>query len=156
MKKMRTVFRLIAAMILVTWLYGCGAQTEPPVSEEEIMMKIKLDVKEDIGILTVDADINGAKTKGGISNMDKSLIKHNDVLYWSFAKQDYNVTEDTVSLTVQFKVVTEYCDPNYDNIYPEELVMELEPVTLTADFGKMYTVTVTGNHTDGYKAVLEE
>ena len=127
---------------------------EPEASGDEIMLKIQLDLKEDIGLLILDHDVDGEEGSGGMSNVDKSMLKHDDVLYWTFDKQQYEGSDDTVDMTLRFTVVTEYCDPNYDNIYPEEYMIPMEGVSLRADFGKTYSVTITGDKINGYEAHL--
>ena len=102
----------------------------------------------------IDHQLDGVKGSGGMSNADKTMIKHNDVLYWTFCKKDHEKVTDPVKLTIVFTVVTEYCEPNYENIYPEELMIPMDPVLITADFGQTYEIDITGDRINGYKAVL--
>ena len=53
---------------------------------------------------------------------------------------------------LQFTIVTEYFDPNYDNIYPEEYMVPIEPISFQGKFGELYHVIVTGNKVNGYHA----
>ncbi len=145
---------LIALILPVCLLTGCGT-TDPPVAEDEIMLKIRLDLKEDIGLLVIDADLSGVKTSGGISNADRTPLKRDEVLYWSFSRQDYGISSDTADLVLYFRIITEYFDPNYENIYPEEYTVPLDEVSLTADFGKLYTLKISGDESSGYQAVFE-
>ena len=153
-KKKIAILVGLAAVIIAAVLYIISSQPPKP-REDEIMLKIQLDLKEDIGLLILDHSIDGHDGGGGVSNADRSLIRHNDVLYWNIYKGDYEELGNTVSLKLRFRVVTEYCDPNFDNIYPEELVRYLEPITMMADFGRMYAMTISGDRTNGYKAVLK-
>ena len=154
--KSRGIIAIIAAIMLAAFLAGCSSSEDvPQAAEDEIALQIQLDVKEDIGLLVIDADIDGAKTSGGISNADKSVLKHDELLYWSFNKQEYGNPADTVNLAIKFKVITEYCDPNYENIYPEELTVPLDEISFKADFGETYFVTITGDKESGYKAELQ-
>ncbi|MCR4951903.1 MAG: hypothetical protein K6A40_11330 [Solobacterium sp.] len=153
-KKLFVLF--FAAVTAVLTISGCISDTPPEVKENEIMLKIKLDLKEDIGLLIIDHNVSGHEGGGGMSNADKSLIRHDETLYFSFDKEHYEISGNTADLKVRFRVVTEYCDPNYDNIYPEELVVPMDEIAFRADFGKMYSFTITGGRDSGYKAVLEQ
>ena len=63
---------------------------------------------------------------------------------------------DTVDLRIQFRIITEYTDPNFENIYPEDLTRYLEPIAWEAHFGESRHLTITGNRTDGYRAVWSD
>ncbi len=152
--KNKVLVLMMTALLFVLHASGCGMSDEVQAAEDEILLKIQLDVREDIGLLVIDCDIDGTKTSGGISSIDKSMLKRDELLYWTLSQKDYGNPGETVSLAVRFKVITEYCDPNYENIYPEELTMPLEEISWTADFGKNYDITITGDHDSGYQAVL--
>lgn len=155
-KSILTVLIWIAAVFACVSA-GCVFSDDPPqAAEDEILLKIRLDLKEDIGLLILDCNMDGVETSGGISNVDKSMLKKDEVLYWTFNKQDYGDPEDTVNLTVRFRVITEYCDPNYESVYPEEYTILLDPLSFNADFGANYTVMITGDKVNGYQAVFEE
>ena len=55
---------------------------------------------------------------------------------------------------MRFRIITEYTDPNFENIYPEEITVRTEPISWDAYFGKMYDINITGNKTDGYTVKL--
>lgn len=59
-------------------------------------------------------------SSAGISNADKSMLKKDETLYWQIDKQSSDNLSDTVGLSLRFTIVTAYCDPNYENVYPEE------------------------------------
>ena len=150
-----TILVCILALISVV-LVGCSRASESQAAKDEIMLKIQLDLNEDIGLLVIDHDVDGKKGSGGMSNADKSMLKRNDVLDWSFDKQLYDHSADTVDLTVRFTVVTEYCDPNYENIYPEEYMVPMEALSFKANFGETYSITITGDKVNGYQAALND
>lgn len=127
------------------------------VADDEIALQIKLDVKEDIGLIIYDYSVGEFEYSGGISNADKSLIKHKDVIIEPLKKQpDFNNLSDIEDLTIKFTIVTEYVDPNYENIYPEEYKRVIEtPIPLNAHYGEAYSITISGDKTNGYEAVLE-
>ena len=147
----------LLAIILSLTITGCGLFPRADQNKEnEIRLRIQLDLKEDIGLLVIDASYDGIETSGGISNVDKTMLKKDELLDWTIDKQFYENANDTGHLKLRFRVVTEYCDPNYENIYPEELVVLLEPIEFEAAFGETYEITITGSHAEGYQATLEE
>ncbi len=146
------VVLLLAFLASRIWIFSQPYK----LAKDEIMLVIKLDLKEDIGLLILDNKMNGKETSGGTSNADRSMLKHDEVLYWRMNKKEYANPEGTTELSVHFRVVTEYCTPNYENIYPEEYVVWLDPLTFNVDFGETYNITITGDKENGYQAVLDE
>ena len=151
-------FFVMLLMMLSAFTMGCRQQENltPQAMEDEIKLMIQLDLKEDIGLLILDNNLDGIETSGGISNADRSTLKHNEVLDWTFSKQEYENTDGTADVSVRFRVITEYFDPNYENKYPEEYTVLLEPVSFKADFGETYHITITGDKDKGYQAFLKE
>ena len=132
-------------------------------TDDEIALRIQFDTEEDVGLLVYDYSANGSNFSGGISNADKSLIKHDELLIdvWKkeqllWNKEQLQYSADTVELSIQFRIITEYVDPNYENVYPENLTEYLEEISFEAHFGESYSITISGDKTNGYKAVLEE
>ena len=124
------------------------------VGEDEIALRIKLNVQEDIGLIVYDYSVDGHDQGGGVSNADKSLIRHDDELITTWNRDELNSSADKVSLIMTFRIITEYTDPNFDNIYPEEITRWTEPISWDAYFGKMYDIVITGNKTEGYTVKL--
>ena len=155
-KKKGTAQILFAAVLLAFVLAGCGRANDIPSPDEEISVKITLNLKEDIGLLLTAWEVNGHSGMSGSSNADRSMIKGNSTDYWSFNKEMLDAPADTVDLKLQFIVVTEYFEPDYDFDYPEEYLIRMEPISFPADFGKTYHVTITGDKANGYKARLED
>ena len=107
--------------------------------------------------MVFDYSADGSRQSGGISNADKSLMKHDERLINVWNKEMLQCSADTVELSIQFRIITEYVEPNYENIYPEEITESIEnPITWNAHFGEAYSITITGGKTNGYQAVLEE
>ena len=121
---------------------------------DEIVLQIQVDTKEDIGLLVYDYQAGGRTYSGGISNADGSLIKHDsdNIVVWN--REELNNISDPFELSMQFRVITEYVKPNFENIYPEDITKYAEPIAWEAGFGETYHITITGNRVDGYKAVL--
>ena len=69
-------------------------------------------------------------------------------------KEELNNISDTFELSMQFRIITEYVAPNYENIYPDVITKYMEPISWEARFGESYFITITGDKTNGYKAVL--
>ena len=146
----------VAAMFAVS-VVGYGRTADAPrAAEDEITLMIQLDLKEDIGLLLIDHAVDGDEGSGGMSNADKSMLRRDDTLYWTFDRRFYDDPADTVDLTVRFTVVTEYCDPNYDNIYPEGDMIPMEALSFRADFGGTYSIAITGDKAHGYQAALAD
>ncbi len=158
MKKKICISVIVLVVLLLAFVASRFYRSFQPckVAEDEIMLVMKLDLKEDIGLLILDNNMNGKETSGGTSNADGSKLKHDEVLNWIMKKKEYGDPEGTTELSVRFRVVTEYFVPNYDNIYPEEYVVLLEPLTFKVDFGETYNITITGDKENGYQAVLDE
>ena len=83
-------------------------------------------------------------------------LKRDEVLYWTLDRRDYGAPGDTVDLTVPFRVITEYCEQNYENRYPEACTVLLDAHSFKADFGGSYSVTITGDKANGYQATFED
>ena len=146
-----TVCAVFSVIALYKWLFPGDSE----VNEDEIALYITLDTKEDIGLVVFDYTANGREFGGGVSNADRSMIKRDDVIINVFDKKQLECEDDEVDLTFRFRIITEYIDPNYENVYPEEITKYLEPVSLKASFGNSYAVKITGDKTNGYKASLE-
>ena len=141
-------------------LYQQTISDEYVPAEDEIALYIQLDTKEDIGLLVFDYSANGHEFSGGMSNADKSLIKHDELLIevWNreqllWNKEQLQYSADTVELSIQFRIITEYADPNYENIYPENLTKYLEKISFDAHFGEDYSFTIIGDNISGYELI---
>ena len=68
--------------------------------DDEIALRIQLDTEEDVGLLVYDYSANGSKQSGGMSNADKSLIKHDALLInvWNKEMLHCSADADTVKL----------------------------------------------------------
>lgn len=122
--------------------------------DDEIALHIQLDVEEDVGLLVYDYCADSHEYSGGISNADGSLIEHDsdNIVVWN--KEELNNFSATFEMSMHFRIITEYVAPNYENIYPNDITEYMEPISWEADFGESYFITITGDKTNGYKAVL--
>lgn len=157
MKKKTGIVLLVLAAALAAVIAFAYYKTHQTVQSDgqQINLQIQLDLKEDIGLLIVESDIDGSKASGGISNADKSMLKKGETLYWQIDKQNSDNLSDTVGLSLRFTIITAYCDPNYENVYPEEYTMPLEAVSFAAKYGETYAIRIEGDKANGYRAVLE-
>lgn len=137
-------------------MYNQTISGEYTPADDEIVLNIQLNTKEDIGLLIYDYCANDHQYSGGMSNADRSLLKRDDRLVVVWNKQALNEPSSNVKLSVQFRIITEYVDPNYENIYPEEITQYLAPISWGAHLGGAYCVTITGDKVNGYTAVLNE
>ncbi|MBQ9534871.1 MAG: helix-turn-helix transcriptional regulator [Clostridia bacterium] len=122
---------------------------------DQIRLTIRFDVKEDIGRLLMDFDIDGKKESGSMSG-DDNVIKSGAELHWAFNEQNFDSSLDEVDMSLRFTVVTEPCEPGSDGAYPAEYTMPLDEVFLRAEVGCDYLITVSGDKTSGYRATLED
>lgn len=135
-------------------LYSQMRSEEYTPADNEIALHIQLDTKEDIGLLVYDYRADGQEYSGGTSNADRSLIKHDSDVIVVWSKEELAATSDVVELSIQFRIITEYVNPNYENVYPESITRYTNPLSLEVQFGKSYFVTITGDKTKGYTATL--
>ena len=122
----------------------------------EIALHIQLETGEDIGLLVYDYCADGRAYSGGTSNADGSLIRHDSNIIVGLEKEALNSPADPVALSMRFRIITEYVTPNYENVYPEDITNYVEPISWEAHFGESYLITITGDKTNGYQAVLNE
>ena len=157
-RKTGILISALLALALAVGIAGCRQADDalPPAAEDEVKLAIHLDLQEDIGLLVLDCTLDGATTSGGVCNVDKSLLKRDEVLDWTLSKQDYGNPADPAQLTLRFKVITAYFDPNYENDYPAEYTVPLEPLSFTVVLGQTYHLTITGDRENGYQAALME
>ena len=148
---------VILCAAVLFWLWWNQPIGGPdPVSEDEISLRIKLETKEDFGLLLIDYDANGSGGRGGMSNANKSLIKHNELLFYTLPKRAFDNPSDVENLSIQFTVITEYFEPNFEEIYPEEYTIPMDAISLNAEFGQAYSIIIYGDMANGYQAVLTQ
>ena len=149
-----SILAIAVVLILVFIVYYRVVPDEYVPAADEIALHIQLDT-EDIGLLVYDYRADGHEYSGGISNADGSLIKHDsdNIVVWN--KEELNTFSDTFELSMQFRIITEYVTPNYENIYPDDITKYMEPISWDANFGESYFITITGDKTNGYKAILK-
>lgn len=154
-KIIKTFIIIIVILILFFSLIKYLKNKEFIPALEEITLKIKLNLKEDIGLIIVDYTVDDVSGSGGISNANKTLISHNDTLTYTLNKQEFNNLSNIENLIIKFKIITKYIDPNYENIYPEEYTSIIAPIQIKAHYGETYHITITGDKTNGYIAKYE-
>ena len=145
-----TVCTVFGAIALYKWMFP----GEYVVGEDEIALYITLDLEEDIGLIVYDYTADGRVYGGGVSNADRSMIKRDDVIINVWDKEQLECDGETVELTFKFRIITEYIDPNYENVYPVELTRYIDPVSLRAEFGNAYKIVISGGKESGYKALV--
>ena len=149
-----SIVAIVIVLVLGLIIYNQIIPDEYVPAADEIVLHIQLDVEEDVGLLVYDYCADSREYSGGISNADRSLIKHDsdNIIMWN--KEELNNLSDAFDLSVQFRIITEYVDPNYENVYPDDITKYMEPISWKANFGESYFITITGDKTNGYKAVL--
>lgn len=153
-KRIWAVIATVAALVLGFILYRQLLPGEYVPSDDEIALNIQFDIGEDVGLLVFDYRADDSEMSGGISNADRSLMKHDDEIVQVWNRQELQCSADSTALWIQFRLITEYVEPNYENIYPEGITEYMAPIAWEARFGESYAITITGDKAGGYKAVL--
>lgn len=153
-KRLGIAVAIVFALGLGFILYRQIIPDEYVPADDEIALHIQLNTKEDVGLLVFDYRADDSEHSGGISNADKSLIQHHSDLIQVWNRQELNSSSDTAELSIQFRIITEYVNPNYENIYPEDITQSIDPISWTAHFGESYSIIITGDRINGYKAVF--
>ena len=155
---MKRIIGIAAAAVIVLGLslviYNQIIPDEYVPADDEIALHLKLDTEEDVGLLVYDYRAGSHEYSGGISNADGSLIQHDsdNIVVWN--REELNLSSDPFELTMQLRIITEYVAPNYENVYPDDITKYMEPISWEAHFGESYCITITGDQTNGYQAVL--
>ena len=155
---MKKIIGIAAAAVIVLGLslviYNQIIPDEYVPADDEIALHLKLDTEEDVGLLVYDYRAGSHEYSGGISNADGSLIQRDsdNIVVWN--REELNLSSDPFELTMQLRIITEYVAPNYENVYPDDITKYMEPISWEAHFGESYCITITGDQTNGYQAVL--
>ncbi len=154
-KKIKITITIMIALVFALILYIQLFPDEYQPADDEIALHIQLNTKEDIGLLLFDYCVDNEEHSCGIANADTSLLKHNSDIIMTWNKQELNSSSDVIELSTHLRIITEYVDPNFENIYPENITRYIDtPISLEAHFGQEYFITITGDKTNGYKAEL--
>ncbi len=156
MKKLAITTGTISLLIILFLAYNILFDKPFEVSDEEIALDIQLNLNEDIGLLVIDYKCNESDGSGGSSNADKTMLKKDERIIYTLDKLSFDYQTDLSDTTIQFTIITEYFDPNFENIYPEEYKISTLPITFDAHYGETYFITITGDKINGYTATLSE
>ncbi len=155
-KRILAVLGVLCALVLGFLAYRWMFPPAYQVGEDEVALYIRLDLKEDIGLIVFDYTAGGREYGGGISNADRSLIRRNEEDIHVWGAEDLGSPSGIFDLTMRFRIITEYVDPNFENVYPEEITRWLDPVSWKAETGKAYDVFITGSRDGGYAVSVSE
>lgn len=157
MKKRIFIILSVACVFILSFIiYKYVNSPDYTPTSDQLALRIQFDIKEDIGLLIFDYEVNGHEFSSGISNTDRSLIKRDDQIIHVWNKEELQVNSGPFELSIKFRIITEYVEPNFENTYPEELTRVLKPIVLKADYGEIYDITITGDRTNGYKVLINE
>lgn len=84
------------------------------------------------------------------------IRKDSDDNYIVLNRTELDDAEEPVHVKLLFRLITEYTDPNFENIYPEEITESIAPLDLTVSYGQMFNLYITGNRDDGYQAGVKK
>lgn len=150
-KKIKIAIAIVIVLLFGIVLYVQIIPNEYEPADDEIALHIQLDIKEDIGLIVFDYIVDEHEYSGGMSNADKSLIGHNSNMIQVWNKQELSSSSDSVDISIQFRIITEYIEPNYENMYPKNITKYVDgPISWNANFGKEYFITITGDKQSGY------
>lgn len=153
-KKIWILIAIAAVLVFGFMLYSQMRSKKYVPANDEVVLHIQFDTKDDISLLVYDYRVDDHEYSGGISNADKSLIKHDSDVIVVWSREGLGACSDAVEFSIQCRIITEYVNPNYENVYPESITKYANPLSLEARFGKTYFVTITGDKTNGYIATL--
>lgn len=158
MKKKKLIILFLILFILAGTIYWYLSDREYQPAEDEIAVHVQLDTEEDIGLLLYDVYVNGEEVfNGGVSNADRTMIAKDEEEVIALNKEMLNTQDQEIALSIQWKIITEYEDPDYDFDYPEEITKMVEPaVDLDAQFGSSCFITITGSKNSSYQAVVNQ
>lgn len=144
---------IIILIVGLVW-YTIEYNSEYKPNEDEIALHIRLDTKENVGLIVFDYIADNHSYSGGIANADVSLISKtsDNVEVWN--KSQFNTSSNYIDLEIQFRIITEYVSPNFENGYDEDITRYLDPLVLQAEFGKSYYLTITGDKSNGYNIAV--
>ena len=148
--RMKKAAAAVCAAILALSLPGCGGPYTS--AEDEIALQIQLDLDEEIGLLVIDYAAGESSGSGGVSNADKSPLKRDELLFYTLERRFFEEPSAVDSLRLTFTVITEYQEPSYENVYPDEYTLPAGELILDAEFGEVYSIAITGGRENGYKA----
>ena len=74
-------------------------------ADDEIVLHVQMDTKEDIGLLVFDYYVDDVEFSGGISNADKTLIKNSDDIVIVWNKQELKSSYNNVNLEISSHVL---------------------------------------------------
>lgn len=155
-KRIFIILAILSFIILSFIIYKYANSSDYSPANDELALRIQLDVKEDIGLLIFDYEVNGHEFSSGISNTDRSLLKHDDQIIHVWNRDQLEGSSDPLDLSINFRIITEYVEPNFENSYPKELTKVLNPISLKAEYGQIYDLTISGDRINGYKVVIND
>ena len=88
--------------------------------------------------------------------MDGSLIRHDAEIMVVLGEKELNGAAAPVELSMQFRIITDYVTPNYENVYPDAITKYMEPLSWNARPGETYSLVITGDRENGYQAALRQ
>lgn len=148
---LKVMMILLGIVFICFFVYSRFFPSKVVPQDDEIFVQVQLNIKEDIGLLIYDYEVNDHIFSEGIANADKSLLKHDGIVTLSFSKDHLKVDQSSIKMKINFRVITQYVDPNYENIYPEELTKSIDEFNLHMEFGKIYYLELTGDAMHGYQ-----
>lgn len=151
---MKTKIISLIIVVITLMTIGCNYSTYTEKSKNEIRFNVQLDLDKNIGLLLSEWYVNGQKGMSGTANSDGSMLNAHMNDFWEIDRNAFEDVDDIVDLDLTFIIVSEYFEPNYEFDYPEEYMFYTNTISMKAEFGTTYYITITGNKVDGYKLIV--
>lgn len=148
--------KIFPILFIVILILGCfhylTSSKEYAPQEDELVLHIQLNTDDEVGLIVYDYEIEDHQYSGDISNADSSLIKQGEDNIVLLKQSDLNCLSQSFDFSIQIRIINEYVQPNFENIYDEDITEYTYPITFNAEFGNSYYISVIGNKQIGYKA----
>lgn len=138
----KTLILLNALLLCIFILCSCRIVNN---DEEIFYVSVIQNTEDEVYGIHYEYYIDGEAIGGCmVRNADNSYIEKNDILTKDFSKYDFPKGRDLSKLYIQFFIAAENGNETGT----------VNPIKISAEYGKRYTVVIEGNYKDGYAAKL--
>jgi hypothetical protein len=149
-RKALAVF-IILILMLISFVvcYISNSDKEPTASEDEVLLIFDLDTQDELYQVSMDYLIDGEIVgDAGFRNADSTPFVENDRIYYPF---NLDAEYDISKLSLQL-YVADFINDFGDHEGEYKIKNRLD---LSAEYGKDYYITITGDKENGYTAILK-
>ena len=152
MRMKRAIAAACAAILLALPLPGCGEPYAP--ADDEIALRIQLDLDEDIGLLVIDYAAGESSGSGGVSNADKSPLRRDELLFYTLERHFFDDPSAVGQPAPGLHGHNGVSGAQLRKRLPRGIHLPAGGVILGAEFGEVYSLVISGGTESGYEAVL--